>query len=122
MIKELLIVGFGSFLGGVARYLVAVVMKGASAAFPWATLTANITGCLLIGIICALFNRCSSVPSHLYLFCTVGFCGGFTTFSTFSRESLLLLQSGSYRAFFFYSLGSLILGIAAVMAGYAMVR
>ena len=122
MMQELLSVGIGSFLGGIARYGVSLAMKSMSAAFPWATLTANTAGCLLIGIICALFNRHAHFSSHAYLFLTVGFCGGFTTFSTFSKESLILLQSGQYRAFLFYASGSVLLGILAVMAGYAIIR
>ncbi len=122
MVQEFLLVGTGSFLGGVARYGISLAMKGVSAAFPWATLAANVAGCLLIGIFCAAFDRHVPFPSRAWLFLTVGFCGGFTTFSTFSRESLILLQSGQYRAFFFYAAGSVLLGILAVMAGYSVIR
>ncbi|MBO4318728.1 MAG: hypothetical protein J5855_10740 [Mailhella sp.] len=66
-----------------------------------------------------LFNRCPSASLQRYHFCTAGFCDGFTTFP---RESLFLLLSGSYRAFLFCSLGSLMLGIAAFLAGYVMAR
>ncbi len=120
MVQEILSVGMGSFLGGIARYGVALAMKGVSTAFPWATLTANIAGCFLIGIICAAFDRHAHFSSHAYLFLTVGFCGGFTTFSTFSKEGLLFLQSGQYRAFLFYASGSVLLGMLAVLAGYTI--
>lgn len=83
MIKSILIVGAGSFLGGAARYAVSLMMKNQGKGFPWATLTANLFGCLLIGILWGSFSRSSNDGSDLALFMTVGFCGGFTTFSTF---------------------------------------
>ncbi len=121
MIKDLFLVGCGSFLGGTARYLLAVLLKGASAYFPWATLAANLAGCLLLGIFWALLDRCQAPPAT-GLFLITGFCGGFTTFSTFSRESLILLQAGSHGAFLLYALGSLALGLLAVAAGFFLAR
>ena len=121
VLKDILLVGAGSFLGGIARYLIALVMKGFSASFPWATMTANIVGCLLIGILWATFNR-TNPSSQLNLFLTVGFCGGFTTFSTFSKESLNLLQTGNYTVFCLYALGSVVLGILAVALGFALAK
>jgi CrcB protein len=118
MIKNILFVGVGSCLGGIARYLVSVAMKDTGSGFPWATLIVNLLGCLLIGILWATFNRTPNASSHLLLFLTVGFCGAFTTFSTFSKENLTLLQSGNYAAFFLYSLGSVVLGILAVAIGF----
>ena len=87
IIKDIILVGTGSFLGGIARYLVSLGMNGMGSAFPWATMTANIVGCLLIGLLWAAFNRLNA-SSQLNLLLIVGFCGGFTTFSTFSKESL----------------------------------
>jgi crcB protein len=117
----MLLVGAGSFFGGVARYLVSLAMKGLSSAFPWATMTVNIAGCLLIGIIWAVLNRYNAT-NQLNLLLAVGFCGGFTTFSTFSKEGLCLLQSGSYFAFFLYALGSVVLGLVAVAIGFALAK
>jgi len=119
--KDILLVGAGSFLGGIARYLVSLAMKGLGSSFPWATMTANIVGCLLIGLLWATFNRVNA-SSQLNLLLIVGFCGGFTTFSTFSKESLSLLQAGNYSAFILYALGSVVLGIAAVALGYALAK
>ena len=121
MIKDILLVGAGSFLGGIARYLVSLSMKGVSGAFPWATMTVNIAGCLLIGVLWAVFSR-STASSQLNLLLTVGFCGGFTTFSTFSKESLALLQAGSYTGFALYALGSVSVGILAVAAGFMLAK
>ena len=122
MLRDLLYVGAGSFAGGVARYLVSLAMKSVGG-FPWATFTVNVMGCLLIGLLWGLSVRSSNALSgHLSLFLTVGFCGGFTTFSTFSKESLALLQTGSYLTFALYAVGSVLLGIAAVALGYLIAK
>ena len=119
--KDILLVGVGSFFGGIARYLISLAMKDMAPAFPWATMTANIAGCLLIGILWAVLNRCNA-SNQLNLLLAVGFCGGFTTFSTFSKESLCLLQAGNYSSFILYALGSVVLGIAAVALGYSLAK
>ena len=121
MIKDFLLVGTGSFFGGIARYLIALGMKGISGAYPWATMTANIAGCLLIGLLIPMLNRLGSA-SQLSLLLTVGFCGGFTTFSTFSKESLSLLQSGNYMAFCLYAFGSVAIGTLAVAIGFTLAK
>jgi CrcB protein len=122
MLKDLLCVGAGSFAGGVMRYLVSLAMKGMGG-FPWATFIVNVVGCLLIGLLWGLSVRSSNALSgHLGLFLTVGFCGGFTTFSTFSKESLALLQTGSYVTFALYAVGSILFGLAAVALGYLLTK
>ena len=121
MIKDIILVGAGSFLGGIARYLVSLLMKGVSGAFPWATMTVNIAGCLLIGVLWAVFSR-STASSQLNLLLTVGFCGGFTTFSTFSKESLCLLQANDFVGFSLYTIGGVALGLLAVWVGYKAVE
>ena len=121
ILKDILLVGVGSFMGGIARYLISLAMKVMEHAFPWATMTANIVGCLLIGLLWAAFNRMNA-SSQLNLLLIVGFCGGFTTFSTFSKECLSLLQAGNYTTFILYALGSVVLGIIAVAVGYALAK
>ena len=111
MIKDILLVGIGSFVGGMLRYLVSLMMKWGGNGFPWATFTVNILGCLLIGLLWGWGSR--SLSPQLMLLLSVGLCGGFTTFSTFSRESLALLQGGSYLLFALYVAGSIVLGIGA---------
>jgi len=120
--KDLMLVGVGSLFGGIARYLVSLAMRGVGGAFPWGTLTANIAGCLLIGLLWGLFNRCPNLSPSLNLLLMVGFCGGFTTFSTFSRESLALLEAGNYLSFVLYAFGSLGLGLLAVALGFAITK
>ena len=118
IIKNIAVVGAGSFIGGMARYLVSVLMKGIGKGFPWATLAVNLAGCFLIGLIWGIFSRSASEGGKWTLFLTVGLCGGFTTFSTFSKESLMMLQAGNFWGFAGYIALSVIAGIAFVALGY----
>ena len=122
IISNILIVGTGSFLGGAARYAISLVMKNLSKGFPWATLAANLLGCLLIGILWGCFSRSSNDSNNWALFMIVGFCGGFTTFSTFSKEALMMLQAGNFWNFAGYIAMSVIAGIALVALGFWLVR
>ena len=122
LIKSILAVGAGSFLGGAGRYLVSLAMKGVSKGFPWATLAVNLAGCFLIGLLWGLFSKNGSDSSNWALFLTVGLCGGFTTFSTFSKEALVMLQGGNIWGFSGYVAISVIAGIALVALGYYLMR
>ena len=115
-------VGAGSCIGGMARYLLSLVMRSVGNGFPWGTFAVNILGCLIIGLLWGWTSRCPNVSSQLNLFLSVGICGGFTTFSTFSKESMALLQGGCYMSVTLYVLGSVVLGILAVALGYAMAK
>ena len=122
IIKNILVVGAGSFVGGAARYLVSLAMKGVSKGFPGATLTVNLVGCFLIGLLWGVFSKNGSEGSNWALFLTVGLCGGFTTFSTFSKEALVMLQAGNIWGFAGYVSISVIAGIALVALGCFLVR
>ena len=121
-IRNIIIAGAGSFVGGALRYAISLVMKGVGRGFPWATLSVNLAGCLLIGLFWGLFSRSSSADSSWALFLTVGVCGGFTTFSTFSKEALILLQGGNIWGFTAYVALSIVVGIALVALGYCLAR
>ena len=116
ILKNILLVGTGSFVGGALRYLVSLWLKY-TGGVPWATFLVNLIGCLLIGLLWGLFSRCANASQQLVLFLSVGLCGGFTTFSTFSKESLQLIQSGNWWYLAFYVTGSILLGILLVAAG-----
>ena len=122
LMKTILAVGAGSFIGGAGRYLVSLMMKGVSKGFPWATLAVNLVGCFLIGLLWGVFSKNGTEGSNWALFLTVGFCGGFTTFSTFSKEALIMLQGGNIWGFAGYIAISVIAGISLVALGYFLIR
>lgn len=94
--KELFLVFLGGGAGSVCRYLASLLIgRNIASAFPWPTLSVNLLGCLLIGLLYTLSERCSLAQEYRLLL-TVGLCGGFTTFSTFSNEALHLLHSGMH--------------------------
>ena len=122
ILKNTIMVGCGSFLGGAAGYLISVAMKTMSKGFPWGTLAVNFVGCLVIGLLWGFFSKNSSESSSWALFMIVGICGGFPTFSTFSKEALMMLQAGNFISLLAYVVISVIAGIALVAAGYYLVR
>lgn len=123
MIKTLLLVGTGGFLGSISRYLASRFLQNSiPSSFPYGTFFVNITGCLLIGIIYGLSERSSLLTPEWRLFLAVGFCGGFTTFSTFANENLALLRDGEFFYFFLYTGLSVFLGIAATFIGVLMTK
>lgn len=119
MLKSIFIVGIGSFIGGAIRYIISTLMKTSCNTFlPWGTLAVNLIGCFIIGALYALFSKYTSTSNSLFILLTTGFCGGFTTFSTFANEGLQMLQNGNIGGFITYILLSLIAGLALVALGY----
>lgn len=121
--KELLLVCIGSFFGGGMRYLVELLhdrLTGPSAvaygSFPWATFAVNIVGCLLIGLFTGIAAS-GHLPAQWKLVVVTGFCGGFTTFSTFMNENYLLGKDNLVMLAI-YTLASLIVGMGALVVGY----
>ncbi|MBR1609659.1 MAG: CrcB family protein [Kiritimatiellae bacterium] len=116
---EILLVGCGSFVGGAARFLVAKALPvGGAAGFPWATFAVNVAGCFLLGAVSGFAGRAGGLDPRLRLLLATGFCGGFTTFSTFLGENAAFLRSGHDTLAAIYVASSLALGLAAVVAGY----
>jgi fluoride exporter len=123
MDRSIFLVGLGGFLGSVARYLIAVLFAGyLSSTFPFATLAVNIAGCFLIGILVALSDRSNILSPEWRIFLTTGFCGGFTTFSTFSYESLRLMQDGEFLYLAINVLLSVAIGFAATYLGILLIK
>lgn len=122
---NILAVFFGSGLGGVCRYLLSRFIQSqaqASSVFPWGTFAVNILGCFIIGLLYGIFDRYDAsgiVPQQIRLLLTVGFCGGFTTFSTFINENYLLFQSSNLPLLFCYMAASLFFGYLLLYIGYA---
>lgn len=116
-LKAVLLAGSGSFIGGAARYLVSLAMKSAGKGFPWGTLCVNLAGCFLIGLLWGRLSRSAGMDGGLSLFLITGVCGGFTTFSTFSKEALMLWQSGNFWGFAGYVIVSVVLGIVLTAFG-----
>lgn len=119
----MLLVGIGSFLGGSLRYVVSTIMKNVCGqGFPWGTLTVNLLGCFVFGLIFTLFSKYSSISNPWYLLLTTGICGGFTTFSTFANESMQMLQNGNTGGFIGYVLASIIGGLILIGLSYWIVK
>lgn len=123
MLKTILIVGTGGFLGSVARYLTQILVeRHLHSSFPWGTFVANITGCFIIGVVYALSERGNLLSPEWRIFMTVGFCGGFTTFSAFSYNNLSMLSENNMIQLLGNTGLSLIFGIAAVYSGVVVVK
>jgi CrcB protein len=122
MLVRVALVGLGGALGAVARYLLGTwIATRVSPDFPWSTFLINISGSFLIGVILGLATA-GQVSTETRLFLAVGVLGGYTTFSTFSYESLELLADGSMRAFLLNTLGQLSCGLIAVYFGLVVSR
>lgn len=117
--KAVLLVGLGGFAGSALRYLSGMwLLRFAPlSGFPLGTFVVNVLGSFLIGFIYALTAKDNLLGPSAKLLLATGFCGGFTTFSTFSYENLNLLQEGQWGAFSAYALSSFVLGLLAVFAG-----
>ena len=123
MIKSLIIVGFGGFIGTVARFLISRYFQvNFSSVFPWGTFVVNLVGCLIIGMIYGFSEKGDVLSPDVRLFLTVGFCGGFTTFSTLSNDAFILLRQQEWFRFSFYTSFSFFLGLLAVYAGRLTVK
>ncbi len=123
MLRNIALVGLGGMVGSIARYVVAAVLaRRMSVGFPYGTFTVNIVGCFLIGLILGILTRAGTLASDLRLLLVVGFCGGFTTFSSFTYEIIELVEANRVMLAILYVLFSILLGLLAAVAGLAMTR
>ncbi|WP_432413006.1 fluoride efflux transporter CrcB [Rasiella sp. SM2506] len=120
--KQLFLVFLGGGLGSSLRYIVGSYLNSNNTGIPYGTFLANILGSLFIGIILGLAAKNEALSQNTILFLATGFCGGFTTFSTFAYENHIFLKSGDFTSFAIYTIASFIFGFAAVFFGIWLVR
>jgi CrcB protein len=120
--KNLLLVFVGGGFGSVLRYVFGKFLNNSQTGFPYGTFAANILGSLLIGIILGLAAKNNSLSQSQTLLLATGFCGGFTTFSTFAYENHLFLKSGDFTSFAIYTIASFVIGFLAVFLGLYLVK
>ena len=120
--KQFLLVFLGGGLGSGLRFLVGKWLNSPENGIPYGTFAANIIGSLLIGIIMGMAMKENSLSESQTLLLATGFCGGFTTFSTFAYENHLLLKTGDFTSFALYTIGSFIVGFIAVFGGIHLVK
>jgi len=123
MTKQIILVGLGGATGSIFRYLTSLLTsKYYSNTFPLATFAANVLGCLLIGLFIGYIDRNQNASPDLRFLLITGFCGGYTTFSTFASENLTLLQTGNYLTGLIYISASVLIGIIAVWFGLILTK
>jgi CrcB protein len=122
-LKQILLVGFGGGIGSIARYLCQKYLYMWNPhPFPIGTFVVNILGCFLIGLFYGLSERGNLLTPEWRMLLTTGFCGGFTTFSSFAYENVNLLKSNEILYFGLYTGGSVVLGISATFFGMAIFK
>ena len=120
--KQLILVFIGGGFGSALRFLVGKWLNNSGSGFPYGTFTANIIGSLLIGIILGLAAKNDSLTPNQTLLLATGFCGGFTTFSTFAYENHVFLKSGDFMNFAIYTVASFIVGFLSVFLGLYLAK
>lgn len=123
MVKSFLIAGLGGFLGTSFRFLISRYFQfHYVSVFPWGTFSVNIIGSFLIGMLYGISEKGNFISPEWRIFLTVGLCGGFTTYSSFSNDAFLLLQSKEFLRFATYSGLSFFLGLLAVFFGRLIIK
>jgi CrcB protein len=124
-VKPILVIFLGGGIGSVCRYLAGLSITRhfpGAYPFPAGTFVVNITGCFLIGLLYGIGLRHSWFTVDWRLFLITGICGGYTTFSTFSNEAILLIRQGNYLYFLLYITLSVVVGLLATVGGTALAR
>lgn len=119
--KNFFLVGIGGFVGSIARYYVSKLnLQYELFSIPVGTLTVNVLGSIVIGILTGISAKSELLSLEWRLFLMVGLCGGFTTFSSFTNENLMLMHNGQLLTVLIYTSLSIILGFTAVYLGYTL--
>lgn len=121
--KMILLVGAGGCLGSIARFVSQqLISRYYPSSFPWGTLFVNVLGCFIIGVIYALSEKGSLLSPEWRLLLATGFCGGFTTFSSFAYENVALIRDGEFLYTFIYIAASLLIGLVGAYLGILIVK
>ncbi|TXE09462.1 fluoride efflux transporter CrcB [Gelidibacter salicanalis] len=120
--KQVILVFIGGGIGSVLRFLIGRYLNSPTTGIPYGTFAANILGSFLIGVILGLAMKNSTLTENQILFLATGFCGGFTTFSTFAYENHIFLKSGDFMSFAIYTIASFVIGFLAVFGGMYLVK
>lgn len=116
-------VAIGAAVGGVVRYWVGMAIQHrVGVAFPWGTLMINVTGSLLLGFLIRYAIATPAIGIEMRALLTTGFCGGYTTFSTYSLETMALIEEGQYQRAAAYAAGSVVLALVATLVGFTLAR
>lgn len=119
---QFLLVFLGGGLGSVLRFSISKWIPFSPNQFPWATLTANILSCFFLGLLFYIFINRTDLSQSQKVFFTAGFCGGFSTFSTFSLENYQFLQNGNWSLGIINILGSICLGLLGLWLGVQVAK
>jgi CrcB protein len=120
--KQILLVFVGGGFGSALRFIIGKWLNSSNDGIPYGTFAANIIGSLLIGVILGLAAKNDSLTESQTLILATGFCGGFTTFSTFAYENHVFLKSGDFTSFAIYTIASCAIGFLAVFLGMYLVK
>ncbi len=120
--KAIFLVFIGGGFGSVLRFILSKTLNSSISGIPYGTFVANVLGSLLIGLILGLSAKENILTQNQTLLLATGFCGGFTTFSTFAYENHVFLKSGDFVSFALYSIASFVLGFLAVFLGVYLVK
>ena len=120
--KHAILVFIGGGFGSVLRFVIGKYLNSTASGIPYGTFLANILGSLLIGIILGLAAKNSTLSQSQTVLLATGFCGGFTTFSTFAYENHVFLKSGDFTSFALYTIASFVIGFLAVFIGLYLVK
>jgi len=119
--KHFLLIFIGGGFGSMARYALSKWLN-TNNPIPYGTMLANVLGCFVIGLVMGYILKSNSTHQNLALLIGTGFCGGFTTFSTFAFENQTFLKNGDFVSFLSYTFGSIIIGLCAVFLGIYLIR
>jgi len=116
------LVGIGGFAGSISRYGLSILFRGSSFEWPFGTISANILGCFIIGMVSAVSERTEILTPTARLFLATGFCGGFTTMSSMVYESIQMFRSGEYFHSSLYVTATVVGSMLAFIAGAVVIR